>query len=86
MGKMLVVFRIFPQEPEMVPMIEKELRALKDCELKDLKVEPIAFGLEAIRVAFLLPDKVEGVTDVLEKKISEIKGVNEVQVDAMTLI
>ena len=42
-------------------------------------ITPIAFGLKSIDIIFIM-DENKGATDTLEKQISEISGVNSVEV------
>jgi len=85
-SKILVVFKVFPEGPEEVAVVEKGLRALQQGEFKDLKKEPLAFGLVTIKAAYIIPDKVDGAMEKLEAAVRGVKGVNEVEVDAVTLL
>lgn len=82
----VVIFKIFPEEIDSVAEIEAGLKEIKEGELKQMQREPIAFGLEAIKVAFVIPDKVDGAMDSLEQAVRKIKGVNEVEVEGVTLL
>ncbi|MFH1256165.1 MAG: hypothetical protein V1494_02630 [Candidatus Diapherotrites archaeon] len=86
MGKTLVVFKIYPEEVEAVGKVEKAVKELKGVELRDMKREPIAFGLELIKAAFTLPEKEENALEELEKKLRAINGVNQIEVEMMTLV
>ncbi len=86
MGKMFVVFAVYPEGVEDIPHIEKALSELKEGEFREVKKEPVAFGMELIKAAYLLPDKVEGVLEALEGAIRAINGVSNVEVAGMTLI
>ena len=86
MGKMFVVFAVYPEDVEDIPHIEKALRELKEGEFREVKKEPVAFGMELIKAAYLLPDKVEGVLEALEGAIKAISGVSNEEVSGMTLI
>ena len=44
-----------------------------------VEIEPIAFGLKAVKIIFVTDEK-KGGTDSLEAEISKIKGVNSVEV------
>ncbi len=48
-------------------------------EVGRVNIEPIAFGLDALNVIFIL-DETRGSTDELEQLISEILGIESVQV------
>ena len=69
-------------------MIEASLgEAVKGLgELKDIKRQPIAFGLELIRIGIVVPDKQEGLTEKIEGKIKALKGVSQIEVEGMTLL
>ncbi len=86
MGRKVVVsYRILPKEPSVsTESLENQLRKL-DAEIKDIEVEPIAFGLKAINAVFLLPDE-SGAVDELEKKLKNLNGVGEVETLSVTLI
>lgn len=82
----MVVFKVYPEAPEDVERVEKGLREIKAGEFKDLKKEPLAFGMELIRVGYLIPDKTEGVMDALENAVRNVPGVSNAEVEAQTLV
>lgn len=82
----LVILKIFPKEIDSVKGIEDGLKKITEGQLKESKREPIAFGLEAIKAAFVIPDKLDGAMDSLEQAVKKIPGVNEVQVEGVTLL
>ena len=86
MGKIFVVFAVYPEDVEYIPHIEQALKEIKEGEFREVKKEPVAFGMELIKAAYLLPDKVEGVLDALESAIKAISGVSSVEVSGMTLV
>ena len=51
----MVVFKVFVN-PENLDKVEAGLRALKEGSFRDLKREPIGFGIEVIRVGYVIPD------------------------------
>ncbi len=82
MGNVAVSLRILPRSVETdIEKIKNEI--LKRIEVKDVKVEPIAFGLKAIKILLIVPDK--GVSKI-EEEIKNIDGVSEVEVESVTLI
>ncbi|MCX8174769.1 MAG: elongation factor 1-beta [Candidatus Micrarchaeota archaeon] len=80
MGSVAVTFRIMPEEAEGFEQMKRELFS----SAKPVKTEEkeIAFGLKAIYATFIIPDG-EGGADRLEEKIRAIKGVGQVDVEAM---
>ena len=85
MGLAMVVFKVFT-DPENLDKTEKGLREIKEGQFRDLKREPIGFGIEVIRVGYLIPDKVDGAMTALEDAVKKVDGVKEAEVDMLTLI
>ena len=84
--KVLILFKILPEEPEAIEAIEKALHNIKTGKLEDMKKEPLAFGLSTIKAAITIPDKVDGLMEKLEKEIKSIPGVSQADVEMVTLI
>lgn len=82
----MVVFKILPEEPESIDAIEKALHNIKTGKIEEIKKEPIAFGLSAIRVGITIQDKVDGLMEKLEQEIKNIPGVSQAEVEMITLI
>ena len=84
MASVVITLRIMPQNPN-VELSKIEAEAKKEivdfCHSKEFKtqIEPIAFGLKALNILFVM-DESKGSTEALEKKISEIDGVESVEV------
>lgn len=49
--------------------------------LQSYRVEPIAFGLNALKILILMREETEGGTYSLEEAIKSIEGVGEVEVE-----
>ena len=84
MANVVITFRIMPQDPGIdLKQIEDEAKKeiVKFCNSQEFKtsIEPIAFGLNALNIIFVM-DENKGSTESLEKKINEIKGVQSVEV------
>ena len=84
MANVIITFRIMPESPEEdLGRIEKEAKEKIEAYAGkgDTKttITPIAFGLKALDIIFIM-DETKGVPDPLEKQISEIAGVNSVEV------
>ena len=82
MGSVAVSFKIMPDSPDTnLEEVRKEIS--KKIEVKDSKIEPLAFGLNTLKILIVVPDKeLEGI----ENKIKSVKGVSEVEVESSTLI
>lgn len=73
----------------MPETVETDLKAIEISVRKEIgikggfvgktEIEPIAFGLNALKVTFIWPEE-KGGTDTLEKTIKGIKGVMSVNV------
>ena len=53
--------------------------------VQSVEVKPLAFGLKFVQVHVVMDDG-EGLADALESKISEIRGVGEIEVLSMGLL
>jgi elongation factor 1-beta len=56
-----------------------------DIEVKETKIEPVAFGLKKVIISMLMNDE-EGKTDSIEKIMRDAEGVQDVSVEGMTLV
>jgi len=81
----MVVFKVF-SDPENLDSVSNALKEVKEGAFRDLKREPIGFGIEVIRVGYVIPDKTDGALPKLEEAIRKIPGINQVEVDMMTLL
>ncbi len=84
MARVVVSLRIMPQSTE-TDLSGLESEAKKEivdfCSSEEFKTEiqPIAFGLKALNIIFVMEES-KGSTEELEKKISQIDGVESVEV------
>ncbi|RLI98367.1 MAG: elongation factor 1-beta, partial [Candidatus Aenigmatarchaeota archaeon] len=53
MGDVIAVFRILPGSPDGFDNVKSAVEALGPTRLEE---EPLAFGLKAIKVTFIVPD------------------------------
>ncbi|MEM1689002.1 MAG: elongation factor 1-beta [Candidatus Hadarchaeales archaeon] len=84
MGEVVVILRVMPEDTE-VNLAELEKRIREKVKVFAVEREPIAFGLEALRIATVVEDK-EGGTEPLEREISSIPGVASVEVIGLSRI
>lgn len=76
MGKVILVFKVLPEDMKMFDRIKEEIAKLKPERIEE---DPIAFGLKALQLTFIVPDE-GGVQDKLENKIRAVKGVSDLEV------
>jgi len=82
MGNVAMSLKIMPESPETdIEKIKDELS--KILKIQDAKIEPIAFGLKALKILVIVPDKG---TEEIEEKIKNIDGVSGVEVESVTLV
>jgi translation elongation factor aEF-1 beta len=81
MGDVAIRLKVLPSGADTnLGRIKDELNKMG---AKEIREQPIAFGLKLIDVLFVLPDK-EGSN--LEEKIQKIPGVGSVETESITLI
>jgi len=86
MARVAVVVKVFPNsiELDLSELLERIKNALPEgFEVMDSKEEPIAFGLKALKIIITMPEETEGGTESLEKILSSVDGVEEVEVEAV---
>ena len=83
MAKAVVTLKIMPESPEIdLSGIEEEVRekikSFSGNEEIRAEQEPIAFGLKALKITFVM-DESKGSPDALEEDLRSIEGVNSVE-------
>ncbi len=84
MANSILTIKVMPTSPD-VNLEELEVRVKQaivnyagEGETKT-EIEPVAFGLKALKIIFVV-DEANGGTDNLEKEISDMEGVNSIEV------
>ena len=87
MASVIITLKIMPSSPnEDISKIEIESKKLIEKfggKYYKTEIEPVAFGLRAIKIIFTL-DESKGSTDKLEEEISSLDGVNSVDIIGIT--
>jgi elongation factor 1-beta len=86
LGKIVIAYKIFPSEStvNLEVLKEKIKEKLTDkAAIQKFAEEPIAFGLCALKVNMVLPEK-EGILDETEKILNDIEEVGQLQTLGMT--
>ncbi|MBN2203033.1 MAG: elongation factor 1-beta [Candidatus Aenigmarchaeota archaeon] len=82
MGIVAVELKIMPSSPEVdLEKIKSEISSMM--KLQDSKIEPLAFGLNQLKILVVVPDSEMG---DIEGKIKEIEGVSEVESGSVTIL
>ena len=82
MGDVAISLKIMPESPDTdLEKIKEEIA--KKIEIKDSKVEPLAFGLNALKILIIIPDKG---SESLINEIKSVNGVSEIEVESSTLL
>jgi len=78
MGKVVALVRIMPESIDVdMKKLEADLKK-KVPSIQDVGVEPIGYGLSALKIAVIVNDE-EGGTDAVEKALSEVPGVSQAE-------
>ncbi len=82
MGEVAVTVRLMPESAE-VDLDKLEAMIKERAKVHSISREPIAFGLEALRVVAVVEDAAGG-TEPLERELAGLPGVGNVQVIGLT--
>lgn len=85
MGTVAVIARVMPESPDVD--LEKLKTALKKKlpGIRDIREEPIGFGLKALKLAAVVNDA-GGETDAIERSLAEVAGVERAEIVEVTLM
>ena len=82
MGEVAVILKIMPESPEIdINKLQEEIKANVP-GIEDMRVEPIGFGLSAIKIAMITQDE-EGAGDSVEGLFSKIAGIERVEIESL---
>ncbi|HLE07977.1 MAG TPA: elongation factor 1-beta [archaeon] len=85
MGQVAIALNITPSSPEVnLENVKEEIS--KKMKVQDSKIEPIGFGISRLRLLIIAPDAGGSDTDKIENEIKSVKGVENVEVESVTLI
>lgn len=84
MANVIVTLRIMPEGPDtnldaIQKLAEERIIGYAGDGDRKAELEPIAFGLKALRITFV-SDEAKGTTDDLEEQIAKLEGVKGVEV------
>ncbi len=87
MATVVVTLKIMPESPDVdlkqlenkLDVLVKQFAKLEANEEIKFQIEPIAFGLKALKIMFAMDESI-GSTESLEEEIKSMHGVNSVEV------
>ncbi|RLI86894.1 MAG: elongation factor 1-beta [Archaeoglobales archaeon] len=88
MGLVYMKLRVMPSDVDVdLEDLYLKIRdvAPRDVEIRDCKIQPIAFGLKALLIVAVMPDE-GGIGDRLIESIQGVEGVESVEVEATELL
>jgi elongation factor 1-beta len=84
MGRVVVIVKILPEDVDTPPesIVERVKSNLPAgiYEVVRSRVEPVAFGINAIYLWIAMPETIEGGTYDLENRLSAIEGISQVDI------
>jgi translation elongation factor aEF-1 beta len=86
MGKIVIAYKILPSESTVdLEVLKEKIKAkLADvAAIQRFAEEPIAFGLSALKVNMVLPEK-DGIVDEIERLIMDIEEVGQIHTLGVT--
>ncbi len=85
MGQVAIALKITQSSPEVsLEKVREEIS--KKMKVQDSKIEPIGFGISRLRLMIIAPDAGGSDTDKIENEIRSVAGVENVEVESVTLI
>ena len=83
MGKVMALYRIYPEENYDLDKIVDELKKIE--RVKAIQKEPVAFGLVVLKVGVIYDDKTDTPSE-FEAYMENIEGIKHVESIDVTLI
>ncbi|MDO5846466.1 MAG: elongation factor 1-beta [Methanocorpusculum sp.] len=82
MGEVAVILKVMPESPDVdLAKLQAEIKA-RIPGIQDMKVEPIGFGLSAVKIAMITEDD-EGAGDKIEALFTGIEGVDRAEIESL---
>ncbi len=88
MGEVILNLKVLPSSPDVdLEVVKNKIKTIESdkVRIQEIREEPIAFGLKALKVLIVMPDKEISPSEV-EDKIRSIEGVENVETEGVTLL
>jgi elongation factor 1-beta len=86
MARVIMTLRVMPEDidVDLDDLLERIKSAIPEgTDLRATEIQPIAFGLQALRINFAREESMGG-TDDIEQAISSLDGVAQVEVEVVS--
>ena len=84
--KTLLIVRINAKDIERLDQTVQAVKSIKSGAVKDVKREPIGFGIEVIKAGILVDSKDQEAPDRVIAEISALEEVEDAEIEGMTLL
>lgn len=84
--KTFVIMKISATDMEKLDELEEKLKQIKNGEVREVRREPIGFGVEVFKIGVLINEKEEGALEKLKNEVESIELVETAEVEGMTLV
>ncbi|MBI4210488.1 MAG: elongation factor 1-beta [Candidatus Diapherotrites archaeon] len=84
--KTLLIIRINAKDMEKLDETVAAVKGIKSGAVKDVRREPIGFGVEVIKAGILIDSKDESLPDRVISEISALEEVEDAEIEGMTLL
>ncbi|MDU9376376.1 hypothetical protein McpSp1_09900 [Methanocorpusculaceae archaeon Sp1] len=82
MGEVAVIIKVMPESPDVdMEKLQADIKA-KITGIQDMRVEPIGFGLSAIKLMVITEDE-EGSGDKIEGMFAGIAGIDRAEIESL---
>lgn len=85
-SKTMLIIRVKPADMEKIDQIIADIKKIKTADIKEVRREPIGFGVELIRVGAVVGSEDESANDRVLAELSKIPDVEEAEIEGMTLL
>ncbi len=86
MARVIMTLRVMPEDVDIdLDQLLEDIKAVipEGTDLRAVEKQPVAFGLQALRMNFARDESMGG-TDDIEKAISSVEGVAQVEVEIVS--
>lgn len=84
--KTMLIFKIKPKDLGQIDKAVEAVKGIKAGVVREVRKEPIGFGIEIIKAGILVDSKDEAAIERVTNEISALPEIEEAEVEGMTLL